>query len=149
MIFEVHETVNGLQKLIRKVEGISTSEFAGAIKEDIWQNFVQSRSPTGAGLRPLSRWRIAQKTARHFPLPPKILVASGQLSESTYIKEKNKNESWVLVNPRRSRTADNPRGSKVPTNIQLLKLHSDRPVWGLSNRIEKLLKKRLEAIAKK
>jgi len=148
MIFEVHETVNGIQKLIRKVEGISTSEFAGAIKEDIWQNFVQSRSPTGAGLRPLSRWRIAQKTARHFPLPSKILVASGQLSEATYVKN-FKNESHVLVNSRRSRTADNPRGSKIPTNIQLLKWNMDRPVWGLSERIEKLLKKRLEAIAKK
>ena len=147
MKFEVHETVNGLQKLVRKVEGISTSEFAGAIKEDIWQNFVQSRSPTGAGLRPLSRWRVAQKTERHFPLPSKILVASGQLSEATYVKNL-KNESHVLVKNRRSRTADNPRG-RVPTNIELLKLHSDRPVWGLSNRIEKLLQKRLEAIAKK
>jgi len=147
MNFEVHETVNGLQKLIRKVEGISTAEFAGAIKEDIWQNFVKSRSPSGSSLRGLSRLRIAQKTARHFPLPAKPLIASGQLSEATYVKN-FKNESHVLVNARRSRTADNPKG-RVPTNIQLLKLHSDRPVWGLSNRIEKLLKKRLEAIAKK
>ena len=147
MNFEVHETVNGIQKLIRKVGGISTSEFAGVIKEDIWQNFVKSRSPSGAGLHPLSRWRIAQKTARHFPIPSKILVASGQLSEATYVKNL-KNESHVLVNARRSRTADNPKG-RVPTNIQLLKWNMNRPVWGLSERVEKLLKKRLDIIAKK
>ena len=147
MIFEVHETVNGLQKLIRKVEGISTSEFAGVIKEDIWQNFVQSRSVRGGRLMPLSRGRILDKFRKGFSLPSKVLVASGQLAEATFVRNKNKNESHVLVKSGRSKTAD---GSGRVTNIQILKWQQNvRPVWGLSERVEKLLKKRLEAIAKK
>jgi len=144
---EIVETKKGIEKLRQKVDGISVAEIAGIIKEDIWQNFAQSRNISGGSLKALSKGRINDKMRKGFALPSKVLYASGQLAESTVAKRKKKDEWHVEVKSGRHRTPDNAKGQSVPTNIQLLEwLEKLRPVWGLSRRVKEKLSKRLEYI---
>jgi len=148
IVIEASQSTAGIKKLLLKLEGVEVSEVATVIKEDINANFEQSRTPFGYPLLPLPPERIKAKTKKGFLSPSKPLVASGQVANSTTVKNISKNESHVVVKNRRTRTADNPKGA-IPTNTQILKWNQKlRPVWGLSERVILILKRRLKLTAR-
>jgi phage gpG-like protein len=141
--FDIEYSVDGITKLIQKVKGISTGEIAKLIWNDIKENFEMSRDLRGGSLKPLKQSTIKMKQRTGSLAPGKPLYNTGQLYNSIRSKNKGKDESIVYVKANRKGFLTN----QMILNFQSGGRHN-RIVFGLSDRIHKILQKRLEEIAK-
>lgn len=129
-------TNNGLKEIFKKIEAISTQEIAGIILDDIKSNVENSIDVRGGSLKPLADSTVKQKRYMKLPLPNKPLYGTGQLYNSFKIKNKSKNETWIIVNNRRKKS------DVINQDILKWQTGLNRQVFGISQIALNRLKQR-------